>query len=1388
MKKIVKSFILVAAAAMGFTACQKEIQEEVPVNEGTVQVTFVAGSADTKTSVDTSGEDKPVFSWGENETFAVLEQTDALAAATSVAYEKVDGKAKITATFDTNAGKGQYQYATIYPASGYVSAKGLAEATLSLPATQTMAENSYDPAADLMVSEVVTTTAQPTEAQMVSFTRVAAVVKMTLKNLALESGDAVEQVIFTAAGKALAGTVTASLADPHEFTVADCVDNVTVNTTSSSDVYFTVLPSTLEAGDTYTVTVLTSNRLYVKRGVIPSETSLVFEAGLVNRFGVNMEGIAPSEKWVLVRDASTLEAGDIVTVAASDLNYVLGCYFSSSYPYASYTTDVIKAGDYLYHPIVTDKSKYQYMAQSLILDKREADKVAFDFYNGVDYEGDTKSGYLTNLVTNNYLQLSQYPTDNTLLYVTVDSESGVATISATDSEFDTKLLKYRAYNNGTSTSYRRFGFVSAPSSEHHDVCLYKKAGAKGVVPTAGAVVTVPDADEPVVIAMDGVAEETVFEDVEFTYVGDWTITAETDAEWLTLKYTDGALSYTAEANAGGVRNAVVTITASLTGETSKEWTFNVVQKGAPVKVTVAQFIEKAADPNVEYEVTGILQTKGSGSSSSTYVVDADGNKATFKYIDMADDSDFYKSADVVENDIVTIIASVVSKGTGGSSSAHAVCMGYYNIKAEVENDLVPYSGGSVEITLAKSGSMEPAGDITAEVSEGTAGLEYTANADKATVTLPANDGAPRQVVVTFTDGYATTSVALVQSADTSKGNTWELVTDASTLAAGDQVIVAAKDYDVAMSTTISSERRSAVDVTKLGDYYLNPTADTQTLVLANGSAEGTFAFYDATNEGFLVSTSTSYELNNQTYIDANTSFTVSIAEGVATIGNKEGDYNENKLYYREANNYFYSGETVKEAICLYRLVGVKGEIPVIPADVTLPTKSIVVPEEGTAEATAIDDVVFNYVGEWNISATSDAEWLTLAFDKNAGKLTYTAVANEGTVREASVTITASMEGQESKTWTFNVLQKGAPMEVSIAEFITKPVNLNVAYKFTGVITVVSTTESGYYTISDGNGNDAQVRYVRTDEGKAVATDDEIGLQVGDVVTVTTVVTTSVGKGGTSANPTIYKGHYRLTATADKDLIDYEGGNVTFTLATSGNLVPADETIKGAMADAYDFVTFDYTENAATATATFAANNGASRGAEFKFTFGLTSVTVAVGQVNNPSVKVGWFLVTDASELGEGDKVIIAAKSPDGTKDYAIKKYTSSTASSSSGIAIELLGNSISNVDGVEQFTLEKGHADYEGTWSFKGDTYKRYLYPNSSSIKISSTLDNKSSWTIAIAEDGKATLTSQIGSSSTSKNTMMLNHTTSNQTFGLYTATTTGKGAIYIYKYYNNQQ
>lgn len=1386
MKKIFMFLSFVAVAAMGVTACHNEF-EETNVNNpevipSEVLISFVADATTTRTAVDTSSDEAPVFSWSDDETFTVLEQTDALAVSSNVTYEKVEGKANITAAFATNEGEEEYKYVTVYPASGFVSAESIDAATLQLPATQTMAEASYDPNADLMVSKPVVVDAQPTAAQQVEFTRVAAVVKMTLKNFELEAGDEVERVIFTAEGeKRLAGSVNVNLNAPHEFTVNEGVNSVSVATTKKDDVYFTVLPTTLEAGDAYTITVVTNRRLYVKQGKIAEGKTLTLEAGMVNRFGVNMQGVVASEKWVLVRDASTLEAGDIVTIAVQDLNYVMGCDRVANYPYASYT-EVIKHGDYLYHPIITDKSKYKYMVQPLILAKQDANKAAFDFYNGVDYEGDTKTGYLTNAVTDNYLILQDYPSINSAFEISITD--GVATIEAKDSQYNNKLLKYRAYNGGTSTGYRRFGCTNTPGNDHHDVCIYKLAGAKGVVPVAGAVVTVPDEDESVVIGIEGVAELTEFEEVKFTYVGNWAIEATSDAAWLTLDYADGVLCYLAGANEGTARKANVTITATHDGEETKSWTFQVVQKGAPIKVSIAEFIEKEVDAYIEYEVTGKLTKKATSLSGNNTITDINGKTATFKYVEMAEDgSNFHENKDIELGDIVTIVAVVSDEATGGSSTAHAICKGYYNLEAEVENGLVAYTGGSVDITLNKLGTIAPVGNISCTTDEDFAEVAYTTNANKATITLSANSGAPRQAIVTFTDGYATTSVAVVQSADTTKGNTWELVTDASTLAECDQVIIAAKDYDVAMSTTIASERRNAVAVTKLGNYYIIPTLEAQTLVLANGSTEDTFAFYDGVNKGYLVSSSTSYELNNQSYIDANTSFTITIADGIATIGNKEGKYNENKLYYREGSsyNYFYSGETEKQAICLYRLVGVKGSIPVAPADVTVPadTKNVVIPEEGAAEATPINDVVFNYVGDWTISATANADWISFDFDKADNKLTYTALANEGKVREATATITATMEGQETLYWTFNLLQKGAPMEVSIAEFIEKPVDVNVSYKITGIVTVASITEGGYYSLSDENGNVAQVRYVYTDGGDILCEQNLI--EVGDVMTVTTVVTTSKGKGGSSSQHSTYKGHYRLTATADKDLIGYEGGTATFNIATSGNMLPEGEVVKGAPAEAYDFVTFDYTDNAATATATFAANSGAARNAEFKFTYGLASVTLAVGQYNHPDVKKGWFLVTDVNELTVGDKVIIAAKSPDGTLDYGFADPTSSTTSTQKGIAIELLGNSIKDIAGLDQFTLGNGSDDCVGTWSFKDSKYGRYLGYSSSYLKLSTSIDANSSWAVTIASDGKATLVSQ---TSYSKNTMMFNYTASNQTFALYTATTTGKGAIYIYKYF----
>ena len=134
----------------------------------------------------------------------------------------------------------------------------------------------------------------------------------------------------------------------------------------------------------------------------------------------------------------------------------------------------------------------------------------------------------------------------------------------------------------------------------------------------------------------------------------------------------------------------------------------------------------------------------------------------------------------------------------------------------------------------------------------------------------------------------------------SDGCTWELVTDASTLAAGDRIVIAAAGYDYAMGDNSSNgEYRIRTAITK-NENKIATTNDVQIIILEEGTKTNTFAF-NVDDSYLYAASSSSNHLKTKTALDANGSWSITIANnGVATI-KAQGDKTHNWIKYNASS-------------------------------------------------------------------------------------------------------------------------------------------------------------------------------------------------------------------------------------------------------------------------------------------------------------------------------------------------------------------------------------------------------------------------------------------------------------------------------------------------------
>ena len=312
-------------------------------------------------------------------------------------------------------------------------------------------------------------------------------------------------------------------------------------------------------------------------------------------------------------------------------------------------------------------------------------------------------------------------------------------------------------------------------------------------------------------------------------------------------------------------------------------------------------------------------------------------------------------------------------------------------------------------------------------------------------------------------------------ADAAAGK-WTLVKDVNDLAVEDQVIIAAKAANYAMSTTQNGNNRGQAAITKSGDTLSTPSASVQVLTLKAGKTDGTFAFYTGSGYLYAASSSKNY-LRTETTLSANSSWTITIAStGVATV-KATGSNTKNWMRHNSSSSLFSCYSSGQADIAIYKFV-----------------------EDTAAPSVTVSGADYTQLGA-NVTLTATVANTTGDVVWTSSNENVATVVN-GTVTPVAIgktTITAEVNGtKDTKEITVYPV---ANSELTIAQAIevcklAGTADSPYAYVATGVVDTIDTAyNSGYnnisVTITDGTNSIKTYRMVGGSD-----------LAVGDMITVT----------------------------------------------------------------------------------------------------------------------------------------------------------------------------------------------------------------------------------------------------------------------------------------------
>lgn len=306
--------------------------------------------------------------------------------------------------------------------------------------------------------------------------------------------------------------------------------------------------------------------------------------------------------------------------------------------------------------------------------------------------------------------------------------------------------------------------------------------------------------------------------------------------------------------------------------------------------------------------------------------------------------------------------------------------------------------------------------VTIDPTTVTVGGDNTATFALTAAENTANESRTITMTVSLLNGSSKQLTFTQKAAPTETDNEWTLLDDASKLKAGMEVIIAASDSNVAISTTQNSNNRGQATITKSGNTLSSIGADVQIFQLQQGTTSGTWAFFDDAYPGYLYAASSgSNYLRTQAVNDVNGSWTITVTNNVASIV-ATNSTNRNVMQYNSSSSLFSCyGSASQKALAIYYRGEGSGELPITPSLTVTPTSLT-----WEADATEAQQITVTANGDWSHSE-SGMDWATVSVSGNVITVTPKAANSNEAANEGTITI--SMAGVDDVV--VNCSQAGA---------------------------------------------------------------------------------------------------------------------------------------------------------------------------------------------------------------------------------------------------------------------------------------------------------------------------------------------------------------------------